>query len=457
MSWFPRLRILQSTGARFAILNLVLTLVATGAVFAFVYQATDRLVLNDSKLLVDDQAAMLMAEYRAGGVRALAGAVERRTRDASAGEYAYLLVDSAGRPVTGNLAAWPPTVPGAGSWAERLLYRTGASVPERIGLHSARLSGGYRLLVGKVLSERRQLRESLAVALLGGLLLGLPLSFLGSAVLLRFVKTQVRAISQVAARVEQGDFHGRIPVRGVNDPFDELAEALNRMFARLQRLIEELRIVTDSLAHDLRSPLTRMRVAVERASPQSSQSADDALAIVSAEIDRMLRMLATTLEVSRAEAGIGRESFERFDVRELADDLCEMYQPIAEERGVSIGLEDAVSATVLGNRELLAQAIANLIDNALKYAGQGKEIRIHLARRQDRVDLAVADRGPGIDQSERATALMRYRRLDSARTQDGAGLGLALVEAVARLHGGELILEDNQPGLRAVLRLPIAR
>jgi signal transduction histidine kinase len=450
-------RALQTTGARFVALHLTLSFVATIVIFSFIYQAADRLVLSDLRLLVRDQVALLQADRQAGGMAGLARTIDARTRDAAAGDFAYLLIDPSGRKLAGNLKDWPPTLDRGEAWSEMFLYRIGGSRAEQIGVTTRRFPDGSALLVGKVMRERRQLRESLAIALIGGLLFALPLSFLGSAVLLRFIKGQVRAVSQVAAEVRRGNFRGRLPVRGVDDPLDQLGQSLNGMFDHIDRLIEELRIVTDSLAHDLRSPLTRMRVAIDRVTRTGSEAgAAEALTTVSAEIERMLRMIATTLEVSRAEAGIGRESFETFDAAGFVDDLCEMYQPLAEDKGIAMRLETRGPAMIAGNRELLAQAVSNLIDNALKYATASTEIVLGVARAGDEVRLTVADHGAGIPAAERGTALMRYRRLETARTSEGAGLGLSLVDAVARLHGGRLSLEDNAPGLRAVIALPAA-
>jgi signal transduction histidine kinase len=227
------------------------------------------------------------------------------------------------------------------------------------------------------------------------------------------------------------------------------------MLARIQALVEELRLVTDALAHDLRSPLTRMRASVEKAMTEGSEDARrHAIEAISNEIDLMLRMIAGTLEISRTEAGMGLENFGAFDLGALTRDLCEMYQPLAEEKGVSIEVDKPREMKFFGNRELIGQAVSNLIDNALKYGSGGASIRVGVDESDISVLLWVADRGSGIPAHRREEALRKYRRLDQARATDGSGLGLALVRAVARLHGGELILEDNDPGLRAVIRLP---
>jgi signal transduction histidine kinase len=274
-------------------------------------------------------------------------------------------------------------------------------------------------------------------------------------VLVRFMNSRVNAIGTVAARIAAGDLSRRVETEGTNDPFDRLGMSLNAMLARIEALVEELRLVTDALAHDLRSPLMRIRAFIDRPAGLSATDANErAMDAISKEIDGMLRMIAGTLEISRAEAGMGREHFTRFDIGALVRDLCEMYQPVAEERHVSIAVEHPRAIDYFGNRELIGQAVSNLVDNALKYGSEGGTIRFGADDGESAVSLWVADQGPGIPQDRREDAVRKYGRLDAARATDGSGLGLALVRAVASLHQGELRLEDNEPGLRVVMILP---
>lgn len=455
MSWQRLKRLGQSTAAKFIALYLAVNLVAALPIFAYIYQSTDRLVLKELRDIVEDETKLVRAEYEVAGLPAAIRAIDQRIDSGAAAHGAFLLADSTGQPLAGNLKSWPPTLQGSSPWSELLLYRKGHDRPERIGLTVTDLPSGHRLLVGWVMDDRRRLREALAMALAGAFLLAIPVALLGAGALLHFMNRRVRAIASVAARVAAGDLDNRIATSGGNDPFDQLAVALNAMLERLERLVGELRIVTDGLAHDLRSPLTRIRAAVDRAlTAESSPGREQALEAVSAQVETMLRMLTATLEVSRAEAGIGRESFEAFDLAHLARDLCEMYHPLAEERGVRMSLRAPDNLPFHGNRELIGQALSNLIDNALKYGASGGSIDMVLERRDNRLRLSVADRGAGIKPEQREEALLKYRRLDAARATEGTGLGLALVAAVARLHNGEILLEDNAPGLRAVLALP---
>lgn len=448
----------NSTSLRFIVLYLALSVAAAIPVFYFIYHSTDRLVLEEIRSVVADETSLLLAEARTGGQALVKHQIDERVSSGAASHSAFLLVDREGRRLAGNIDAWPPTVKASSDWTEMLLFRTGHSAPEPVGLRATLLPGGERLLVGRVMDDRSRLRGALALALGAALLIAIPLALLGSFALLRFINARVGSIGAAAAAFAGGDLERRVPESGSGDPFDQLGASLNATFNRLARLVEELRFVTDALAHDLRSPLTRIQAAIDRGlrsdDPQAARAALDS---ATAAIEAMLRMLNGTLEVSRAEAGIGRESFAPVDLRALALDLCEMYQPLAEEKGMPIEVSPAESAVVPGNRELLGQAVANLVDNALKYAGDGSRISIGVTGTQETVRLWVADNGRGIAQEQRADAVRKYRRLDPARSSDGSGLGLALVRAIARLHGGDLLLEDNEPGLRAALLLPRSR
>jgi signal transduction histidine kinase len=263
-----------------------------------------------------------------------------------------------------------------------------------------------------------------------------------------------KAIGSVAERIAAGDFSQRLDTRSEGEGFAKLAHAINAMLERIEELVEQLRIVTDSLAHDLRSPLTRIRANVEKAAGfAGEEDQQQALEAVSIDVDRMMRLISATLEISRTEAGMGRQQFAEFDLGELLRDICEIYLPVAEELGVPLEIEGPRAISYVGNRQLIGRAIANLIDNALKYAAESGEIRVGAKDQGEWIRLWVADRGPGIPAELRDHAVDKYGRLEEARTTEGSGLGLAMARAVARLHCGEIELADNQPGLRAVISL----
>jgi signal transduction histidine kinase len=443
----------RSTTARFLFLYLALSLVGTIPVLFFIYRQTERIVIREHLSTIEDRTAILMGEYRSGGIAELAQGVRER----SEGPLAHgilLLTGPDGRKVAGNIGAWPPSLDERTKWREMLLYRDGHAEPERFGLSTMRLPSRERLLIGVSVDDRTPMREALFISMLGSLLLAIPIGLLGGLVLVRFMNSRVNRVAEVADRIAAGQLDQRIETEATNEPFDRLGASLNAMLGRIEHLVEQLRFVTDALAHDLRSPLMRIQAGLEKAAREcDDDAARDAFSTVSGEIDGMMRLISGTLEISRTEAGIGRENFSRFHLNDLIRDLCEMYQPLVEERGFEIDAKRNGELPFFGNRELLGQAVSNLIDNALKYGGCCLiEMGVDAADSEYR--LWVADNGPGIPENSREDAMKKYGRLEGARTLEGSGLGLALVRAVARLHGGDLSLEDNYPGLRAVMRLP---
>ncbi|HYC96010.1 MAG TPA: histidine kinase dimerization/phospho-acceptor domain-containing protein, partial [Sphingomicrobium sp.] len=319
-------RLRHSSGARFVALYLALTLLSAIPLFAFIYHQTDRLLVAEAREVVAEHLDLLGAEHREGGIAQLAESIAETVASGAAAHEAYLLVDGRGTPLAGNLSAWPPISPDEEAWTELLLYRRASDRPEVIGFTVERLPGGHRLLVGRVMDDRGRLRGALITALASALLLAVPIALIGSIIMLKFMNARVEAMADATARVASGELQTRIASHGTNDPFDRLAAALNAMLERLEGLVEELRFVTDTLAHDLRSPLTRMRATLERAAGSRDPSELEAAAsAIAREIDTMLKMTSATIEVSRAEAGIGRDEFVALDVATLVRDLCELY------------------------------------------------------------------------------------------------------------------------------------
>ncbi|MFM7348974.1 MAG: ATP-binding protein [Erythrobacter sp.] len=272
---------------------------------------------------------------------------------------------------------------------------------------------------------------------------------------MRLIENRARGIAEVAERVGRGDFGSRIAVTGSRDAFDRLAAALNEAFARIELLVSELRTVTDGLAHDLRSPITRLGHALD-AARRSTDSPETLAALERAgrETEGLEHILGTALQIVRLEAGIGRDRFAPLDIGEVLHELAELFEPAAEEAGFAIVVEAPAHLFIDGHRHLIAQAIGNLIDNAMHYAQGGRRIAVSAARAgEGRVVVSVADDGPGIPAERRADALRRFGRLDPARHQPGSRLGLSLVAAAAALHGGSFELGDAEPGLVARLTL----
>jgi signal transduction histidine kinase len=275
-------------------------------------------------------------------------------------------------------------------------------------------------------------------------------------ILAHYVGGRIGNIVAVASRISRHDLSRRVPLSGSGDAFDRLGQQINAMLDRISGLMEELRMLTDSLAHDLRSPVGRLRSAAQAAAETGDPAEQEALLEnVIRQADSLMRILSAVLEISRSEALTGRKQFGWFDVSDLAAELTEMYEPLAEEAGVEIEFDrPAAPVPLYGHRQLLAQAVSNLIENAVRYGSEGGEIRIDVKTNGKQMRVEVGDRGPGIPIELRSEAVRRFGRLDSSRSKEGAGLGLALARAIAHLHDGELQLEDNRPGLLTAIELP---
>lgn len=297
------------------------------------------------------------------------------------------------------------------------------------------------------------LEDSLPVAVALSILLGLACG----GIVAQYVGRRIRSIVAVTDRIAAGDLGQRVRASESRDAFDRLGRQINAMLDRIGALMEELRMLTDSLAHDLRSPVSRLRSAAHAAGEtEDPAEREQLLGSVVRQADALMRILTAVLEISRSEALTGREQFTWFDARDLADTLAEMYEPLADEAGAALRYEKPGDPLQLfGHRQLLAQAISNLIENAIRYGSAGGEIMVAVRRSGDHIVFAVSDCGPGIPSELRTEARRRFGRLDSSRSNEGAGLGLALAEAIAHLHDGKLLLEDNRPGLLTILQLPV--
>jgi signal transduction histidine kinase len=271
-------------------------------------------------------------------------------------------------------------------------------------------------------------------------------------------------------RIMSGDLSGRLPIAGSNDELDRLASNLNAMLERIEALMHGLKEVTDNIAQDLKTPLTRLRNRAEDALRTAKDEAQYRVALERTieESDALIRTFNALLMIARAESGQARDGMTEFDAAEIARGIGDLYEPLADDKGITLRVEAPEAASMRGNRELISQALANLVDNAIKYAmlenptlapdqphnGVQPEVVVKATGEGDRILLSVADTGPGIPEGDRSRAVERFVRLEQSRSQPGSGLGLSLANAVARLHGGELRLEDNEPGLRTILALP---
>lgn len=445
------------TTLRIALLAGLLALLSNLAVIGFIYWRTHDEAVSTVRRQVIEQGKVLSDVYKSGGKAALDDAVEDSMAYGDP-QTAVALFDPAKRQILGNLAAVPS---GPDPWREGyrngLIRLRGQTTPHEGAIVTQRLPNGQWVVTGRIFGEGLALRETLESSLLIGLVVAGLLGLVCGVILAHYVGQRIAAITEVADRITARDLSQRVPLTGAGDAFDRLGGQFNAMLDRISTLMEELRLLTDSLAHDLRSPVSRLRSAAQAAAETSDpKEQEELLGSVIRQADSLIRILTSVLEISRSEALTGRNQFAWFDAGELSAELTEMYEPLAEEKGAALKFDRPDRATPLyGHRQLLAQAISNLLENAIRYGSTGGEIRVGVESHESEVRIEVGDRGPGIPEGLRAEALRRFGRLDSSRSDEGAGLGLALAQAIAHLHNGKLVLEDNRPGLLTALALPV--
>ncbi len=403
---------------------------------------------------VDADAQGLFEQWQDGGAVALVTTIRNRINGDVDNSALYLLRDPFGRRVVGNVENWPAQVARTGQGYEVSVERAGVGNLAR--LHRYDLPLGYSLLVGREMTSRAALRTLLTQMLLWALVLIGLLSVAGALLLQRLFNRMVSHVSETAAAISDGDLSRRVQLSGRGDEFDRLAETINDMLDRLARLMDGVRQVSNAIAHDLRTPITRARARLEDAIAhgETAEQLRGAIERAVADLDAITDVFHALLRISEIEAGARRSAFVRLDARPLLQDVCELYSAVAEENGLELRLHAGAELRVRGDRELIQQAVANLLDNAIKFSPPSGTVDVAGELAPDGLRISVRDRGPGIPAGEAVRATERFYRGESARHTPGFGLGLTLVRAVAQLHGGSLLLEDAQPGLRAVLTIP---
>jgi signal transduction histidine kinase len=454
---FARLtRLLETSTFRLALVYLALFGLSALALLGYLYWATALFMNRQITETIEAEIADIVEQYRTGGLEGLSGVIQRRSAAYPNRASIYLLADPRGQPLAGNIDGWPQVAPDDEGWMTFKLevQAEGDRTERRWALARAFLLGGdFRLLVGREVEDRMHIQGLIKKALGWGLALTLLLGLAGGFLMSRGMLSRVDAINRTTRRIMAGDLSQRIELRGSRDEFDQLAENLNAMLDQIERLLDGMRQVTDNIAHDLRTPLNRLRARVEVALLRDLDAAD-ARALLEqtlTDVEAMIGTFNALLAIARAEAGSERASFEPIDLAALTADLAELYGPLAEEKGIVFARSCPDGLRVSGNRELLAQALANLLDNAIKYTPESGVVELQVTRGSRAPVITIADSGPGIPAGDRERVLERFARLETHRSTPGNGLGLSLVKAVAMLHGASLRLEDNHPGLRVRL------
>ena len=458
-------KLFRTTTFRLSLTYLALFSAAAIVAIVYIYWNTTVLLSRQLNQTIDAELKGLAEQYRAGGLDQLVRTVAERS--ATPGNSLYLVADSEGRRLAGNLSAVTPDLWNSLGPVEFVYRRPAAGgVENRLAFANVfRLPSGNRLIVGRDIEDRRELARMVRSAMLWGLGVMAAFGIGGGYWVSRKLLARIDALSDTSRTIMEGDLTGRLPVNGSGDELDRLAQSLNLMLARIEQLMAGLREVSDNIAHDLKTPLNRLRNRVEAAlrEPYGEPVYREALERTIEEADGLIKTFNALLSIARIEAGAGGENRESLDVSALLRDVAELYEPVAEERGLVLKADAQAPIFIRGDRQLLGQAIANLIDNAIKYGtseaaengpGAQPEVEVSAEAKGSMAEIVVTDRGPGVPASDRERVLDRFVRLEASRSEPGSGLGLSLVAAVARLHGGSLRLEDNEPGLRVILALP---
>lgn len=454
--------LMRMTAVRLSAVYFLLFAICAVVLVVYVTATASTIVEDQSRRAISEELADLAQVYQQSGIVGLVRTIDRRSRQP--GASLYLATDPMGRIIAGNVESLQAGVlddqgptPDAFSYeryADDNGHRYHLAIAEVVSLPN-----GMRILVGRDQSEQVRFRGVVQSALI------LALALMGVAALIawffvgRSALKRLDGVTASSARILSGDLSERLPVTGAGDEFDRLSDNLNTLLARVSLLQEGLQQVSDNIAHDLRTPLTRLRTRAEGAlaAPPDLGEAREAMEQMIAECDQMIRTFDALLMISRVEAGSDQVIKSPIDLAAIAADVVDLYEPLAEDANAELLLDAPPSLTVVASRELIAQALSNLVDNALKYATDPErkiKIRVTLSEGDGAWSLAVSDDGPGIPIEKRERVLERFYRLDQSRSMPGSGLGLSLVQAIARVHGGRLVLDDAGPGLTVRLDVP---
>ena len=452
--------IFSTSTFRLAAIYLLVFLLSSGALLAYVFWNTVGLLERQTEDTIRAEVQGLGDQYRLRGLSGVVDVINRRIGEETG--TLYLLVNEDKDRLIGNLAAMPFENIDDGAWVDFPINKGKGANQVR---HTARafhvnLSGGYELLVGRDVEELRAFRNVILRALYWGIGLAMVLGLGGGFLMSRNFLRRVDAITETSRTIMAGDLSQRMPVGQSGDELDRLSDSLNEMLAQIERLMIGMKEVSSNVAHDLRTPLTRLRARAE-AALRSTSGEEHRLALQQTinESDKLLQTFNALLSIARAEAGQSREGLQQIDVSDVLRDVAELYEPLIEEEGGALKLSDLPQLLVRGDRQLLAQAFSNIIDNAMKYGGSSGGSAVHVSLAAEAGNgmaiITIADTGSGIAEADRERVLDRFVRLDDSRTKPGNGLGLSLVASVMKLHGGALELGDAAPGLKATLTLPL--
>ena len=422
------------------------------AIFSYVYLSTASYVRARSDRANMTEYLILQGAYARSGRDGLIALIERRIADSSFADNVYLLADPSLAVLGGNLKAWPSTVTAASGWAEFRAAQPSPDATHRPLLRAMleTFPGGDRLLVGRDISELDSFTEQIKAAVISSGALIFVLAAAASILVTRRTVGRIEQINATSRAIMQSGLDQRIPLRGSHDEWDRVAENLNLMLDRIETLMGEVKQVSDNVAHDLRTPLTRMRGRLEKAydSQRSGEADQTLIGDTLADLDAVLRMFSSITRIAQIETQARTDAFRTANLVEIASEVVELYDAAAEQDGTRLTIVGDPEVKVTGDRDLIFDAIANLVDNAIKHGRAGGQVVVANERIDGRPVISIADDGPGIPAGEYEHVFKRFYRLEASRYTPGNGLGLSLVAAVARLHGARIELLDNAPGLK---------
>lgn len=450
------LRLWRSTSVRLALGFAALFVASSLLLVGLVWWGTADYLDRETAAVIRADIRGIEDDLRFRGAAGAGETIRERLARSPDRRAVYLLAGADLRPVAGNLPGWPEDVPVKPGWYQRVLSLD--EEPRLMQLEVTALPGRLHLLVGRDIQDRAEIRtlilDSLAWAASGAFVIAI----LGGILVRRAVLRRVEIINRAATAIVQGDLSRRLPTRDTSDEFDQLAQTINLMLRQIERLIDGVRNTSNAIAHDLRTPLAELRARLESIirHRQPTEAALDEINQAVADIDRLIGIFNALLRLAEIDSGMRRSGFRTVELAEITTEIAELYGPLIEEKGTAFAVDVPEGLTVSGDPFLLAEAVGNLVDNAAKYTPGDGAITVAARRAGERrVEIVVADNGPGIDDAEKSSVTERFYRGRAAGGTGGVGLGLSVVEAVARLHGGALTLRDNHPGLRAILALPV--
>jgi signal transduction histidine kinase len=446
------IRLLDSSAFRLALLYMSLFGLSVMLLLGFIYWTTSLFMEQQTMETINAEVQGLSEQYKHLGLGGLVGVINQRISRDPSGRSIYLLTDNKFNHLVGNLEEWPREGSHNDIWFQFPLSDQPAENRTALARRFV-LAGDFHMLVGRDVSEKNAIQQKIIESLGWGMAMTIVLGLLGGVFMSRSILGRIDLINRTSREIMRGDMTRRMPLNDTSDEFDQLAQNLNDMLDQIEQLMAGIRQVSDNIAHDLRTPLNRLRTRIEVTLIEKPDllSYRKAMEQTITEADDLLKTFNALLTIAQAEAGSRRGDFQEVDLHTLVGDVAELYEPLAEEKGLEFELRLQPTPPVLGNRHLLAQALANLLDNAIKYTPSGGRVALDLRTERGGPRISVSDNGPGIPQEERSRVLERFYRVEMSRCTPGSGLGLSLVAAVTKLHKASLLLRENIPGLEVLL------